>query len=179
MAQLVDRVGDDPVELEPSLGPDPEHPRSSDAVVVEHTDDIWVTVARCCSPVPFDPIIGFITATRGVSVHHESCPNAEDLRRDLGRLAPVRWDTKAPAALRVNLKVEALDRKQLLRDICTVLGDLQVNIISAQVTTQRDRVAYLQFAFEVGDIAHLDHIIGQVRRVESVFDAYRIVPRSG
>jgi GTP diphosphokinase / guanosine-3',5'-bis(diphosphate) 3'-diphosphatase len=177
VAQLVQRIGD-VAELETPARADREtEVRPTDAVVVEDTDNIWVTLARCCSPVPFDPIIGFFTMQRGVSVHREDCPNAEDLRKDRERIVPVRWDTKAPVTFRVNLQVEALDRKQLLRDICTVLGDLQVNIISAQVTTQRDRVAYLRFAFELADIAHLDHILGQVRRVESVFDAYRIVPR--
>jgi len=176
--ELVARIGEDahqldtplPVEHEPAMRP-------SDAVVVENTHSTWVTLARCCSPVPYDPIIGFVTAQRGVSVHRGDCPNAEDLRKDPERLIPVRWDTRTSATFRVNLQVEALDRKQLLRDICTVLGDLQVNIVSAQVTTQRDRIAFLRFAFELADIAHLDHILTQVRRIESVFDAYRIVPR--
>ncbi len=193
VAQLVERVGNAATELEaPKRDREPDI-RPSDAVVVENTDNIWVTLARCCSPVPSDSIIGFVTtargvpsagremspAERGVSVHREDCPNAQDLRRDVERVVPVRWDTRAPVTFRVNLQVEALDRKQLLRDICAILGDLQVNIISAQVTTQRSRVAYLRFAFELADITHLDHILGQVRRVESVFDAYRIVPRPG
>jgi GTP diphosphokinase / guanosine-3',5'-bis(diphosphate) 3'-diphosphatase len=151
--------------------------RSSEAVVVEDTDDVWVTLARCCTPVPRDDIIGFVTRGRGVSVHRSDCPNAEDLRRDPERLIAVRWDTSAPATFRVTVQVEALDRKQLLRDITTVLGDLHVNILSAQVTTQRDRIAHLRFTFELADIAHLDHILAQIRRVEAVYDAYRVVPR--
>jgi GTP diphosphokinase / guanosine-3',5'-bis(diphosphate) 3'-diphosphatase len=151
--------------------------RASEAVVVEDTDDVWVTLARCCTPVPRDDIIGFVTRGRGVSVHRADCPNAEDLRRDPERIIAVRWDTSAPATFRVTVQVEALDRKHLLRDITTVLGDLHVNILSAQVTTQRDRIAYLRFTFELADIAHLDHILNQVRRVEAVYDAYRVVPR--
>jgi GTP pyrophosphokinase len=151
--------------------------RASEAVVVEDTDDVWVTLARCCTPVPRDAILGFVTRGRGVSVHRTDCPNAADLKRDPERLIPVRWDTTAQATFRVTVQVEALDRKHLLRDITTVLGDLHVNILVAQVTTQRDRVAYLRFTFELGDIAHLDHILDQVRRIEAVFDAYRVVPR--
>ena len=151
--------------------------RASDAVVVQDTDDVWVTLARCCSPVPYDDIIGFVTHHRGVSVHRSNCPNAEDLSKDRQRLVPVHWDTRAPATFKVNLQVEALDRKKLLRDITTVLGDLQVNLLSAQLTTQRDRVAYLRFTFELADISHLEHILAQIRRIESVFDAYRIEPR--
>jgi GTP diphosphokinase / guanosine-3',5'-bis(diphosphate) 3'-diphosphatase len=151
--------------------------RSSDAVVVEDTDDVWVTLARCCTPVPRDDILGFVTRGRGVSVHRTDCPNAADLQSDPERLIPVRWDTSAPATFRVTVQVEALDRKHLLRDTTTVLGDLHVNILSAQVTTQRDRIAYLRFTFELGDIAHLDHILNQVKRIEAVYDAYRVVPR--
>jgi GTP diphosphokinase / guanosine-3',5'-bis(diphosphate) 3'-diphosphatase len=152
--------------------------RGSEAVVVEDTDDVWVTLARCCTPVPGDAILGFVTRGRGVSVHRTDCPNAEDLRRDPERLIAVRWDTSTPATFRVTVQVEALDRKHLLRDITTVLGDLHVNILSAQVTTQRDRIALLRFTFELADIAHLEHILNQVRRVEAVYDAYRVVPRA-
>ena len=152
-------------------------PRASEAVVVEGADDLWVTLARCCTPVPRDDIIGFVTRGRGVSVHRADCPNAADLQRNPERLIPVKWDTTAPATFRVTVQVEALDRKHLLRDITTILGDLHVNILSAQVTTQRDRVAYLRFTFELADIAHLDHVLNQVRRVEAVYDAYRVVPR--
>jgi GTP pyrophosphokinase len=136
-----------------------------------------VSLARCCTPVPRDDIIGFVTRGRGVSVHRADCPNAEDLRRDPERLLDVTWNTSTPSSFRVTVQVEALDRKHLLRDITTVLGDLHVNILSAQVTTQRDRVAYLRFTFELADIAHLDHIFNQVRRIDAVYDAYRVVPR--
>ncbi len=176
--QLTGRLADEVEELDIPVPSSIEAPaRASEAVVVEDTDDVWVTLARCCTPVPRDDILGFVTRGRGVSVHRTDCPNAVDLRRDPERLIPVRWDTKAPATFRVTVQVEALDRKHLLRDITTVLGDLHVNILSAQVTTQRDRIAYLRFTFELADIAHLDHVIAQVRRVEAVFDAYRVVPR--
>lgn len=151
--------------------------RTSEAVVVDNIDDVWVSLARCCTPVPRDEIIGFVTRGRGVSVHRSDCPNVEDLRRDPDRLLDVSWNTAAPSSFRVTVQVESLDRKHLLRDITTVLGDLHVNILSAQVTTQRDRVAYLRFTFELADIAHLDHILNQVRRVEAVYDAYRVTPR--
>jgi guanosine-3',5'-bis(diphosphate) 3'-pyrophosphohydrolase len=114
-----------------------------------------------------------------VSVHRSDCPNAADLRRDPDRMLSVKWNTQTPSSFRVTVQVEALDRKHLLRDITTVLGDLHVSILSAQVNTQRDRAAHLRFTFELADIAHLDHILTQVRRVESVYDAYRVVPRGG
>ncbi|HVL98476.1 MAG TPA: bifunctional (p)ppGpp synthetase/guanosine-3',5'-bis(diphosphate) 3'-pyrophosphohydrolase [Egibacteraceae bacterium] len=153
-------------------------PRPSEAIVVEDTEDVWANLARCCTPVPGDEILGFVTRGRGVSVHRADCPNADDLRRDPERLISVRWDPSTTASFRVTMQVEALDRKHLLRDITTVLGDLHVNILSAQVHTQRDRVAYLRFTFELADIGFLDHIIAQTKRVEGAYDAYRVVPRS-
>ena len=158
-------------------GPPTQPARASDAVVVEDTDDVLVTLARCCTPVPRDEIIGFVTRGRGVSVHRADCPNAADLRRNPERLIPVRWNTAAPAMFRVTIEVEALDRKHLLRDITTVLGDLHVNILSAQVTTQRDRIAHARFTFELADINHLDHVLNSVRRIDAVYDAFRVVPR--
>ncbi|MPZ74248.1 MAG: RelA/SpoT family protein [Nitriliruptorales bacterium] len=176
--QLSGRIADEVEEIE--IPPPPvtqPPPRPSEAVVVEGTSDVWVTLARCCTPVPGDEILGFVTRGRGVSVHRTDCPNAADLQRDPERLIQVRWDATAPATFRVTVQVEALDRKHLLRDITTVLGDLALNILSAQVTTQRDRIAYLRFTFELAEIGHLDHVLAQIRRIEAVYDCYRVVPR--
>jgi GTP pyrophosphokinase len=151
---------------------------ASEAVVVEDIDDVWVSLARCCTPVPRDDILGFVTRGRGVSVHRTDCPNAGDLCRDPGRLVPVHWDAGAKATFRVTMQVEALDRKNLLRDVTGVIGELHVNILSAHVATQRDRVAHLRFTFELAEITFLEHILAQVRSIDSVYDAYRVVPRS-
>jgi len=171
--QVEEEEAEELVEVPTTLPP----ARTSTSVVVENTDDVWVSLARCCTPVPRDEIIGFVTRGRGVSVHRADCPNAEDLRRDPERLIPVQWNTAAPSTFRVTVLVEALDRKHLLRDITTVLGEEQVNILSANVGTQRNRVASLRFTFELADITHLDHILSQVRRIEAVYDAFRVVPR--
>ncbi|HUG83815.1 MAG TPA: bifunctional (p)ppGpp synthetase/guanosine-3',5'-bis(diphosphate) 3'-pyrophosphohydrolase [Euzebya sp.] len=152
--------------------------RSSEAVFVEGIDDVLVTLARCCSPVPRDDIMGFVTRGRGISVHRTDCPNADDLRSEPDRLVPVRWNTQTPSTFRVTIDVEAFDRKHLLRDITTVLGDEHVSIVSANVTTKKDRVALLRFTFELADITHLDHVLRQVKRVEAVYDAYRVIPRA-
>ena len=151
---------------------------SSEAVHVEGIDDVLVTLARCCSPVPPDQILGFVTRGRGISVHRTDCPNADDLRSDPGRLVPVHWNTTTPSTFRVTIDVEAFDRKHLLRDITTVLGDEYVSIVSANVTTKKDRVALLRFTFELADITHLDHVLRQIKGVEAVYDAYRVVPRT-
>ncbi len=178
--QLVGRVADEDESdvTVPELNAAAAPSAPSDAVVVEDVDDVWVSLARCCTPVPHDEILGFVTRGRGVSVHRTDCPNVGDLRQDPDRLLPVRWDTHMPATFRVTVQVEALDRKNLLRDVTSILGDMSVNILSAHVATQRDRVAHLRFTFELAEISFLEHVLDRIRRVESVYDAYRVVPQA-
>ncbi|MGB4809758.1 MAG: bifunctional (p)ppGpp synthetase/guanosine-3',5'-bis(diphosphate) 3'-pyrophosphohydrolase [Candidatus Phosphoribacter baldrii] len=149
--------------------------RSGDpGVVVVGTDDVWVKVARCCTPVPGDEIIGFITRGNGVSVHREDCTNADALRREPDRLITVAWDPSAASVFLVQLQVEALDRNRLLSDITRAISDHHVNILAASVQTTRNRVATSRFTFEMGDPGHLDHVIAAILKVEGVYDVYRI-----
>jgi GTP diphosphokinase / guanosine-3',5'-bis(diphosphate) 3'-diphosphatase len=151
------------------------YPRNGDpGVVVVGTADVWVKLARCCTPVPGDPIIGFVTRGRGVSVHRSDCTNAESLLSQPDRLIEVEWDPSAASVFLVQLQVEALDRSGLLSDVTRVLSEQHVNILSASVHTSRDRVALSRFTFEMGDPGHLDHVIQAVRKIDGVFDVYRI-----
>ena len=150
-------------------------PRSSDSgVVVVGTADVWIKLARCCTPVPGDPIMGFVTRGSGVSVHRSDCTNAESLLAQPERLVDVEWAPSAASVFLVQLQVEALDRSRLLSDVTRVLSDQHVNILSATVHTSRDRVAVSRFTFEMGDPGHLDHVISAVRKIDGVFDVYRI-----
>ncbi|WP_422631835.1 RelA/SpoT family protein [Pseudokineococcus basanitobsidens] len=156
----------------------PERRRSGDpGVVVKGVDDVWVKVARCCTPVPRDPIIGFVTRGQGVSVHRRDCGNVSGLMGQPERIVDVEWAVGADSVFLVQIQVEALDRSGLLSDITRVLTDNHVNILSASVTTSRDRVAISRFTFEMGDPSHLDHVLGAVRRVDGVFDVYRATGR--
>ena len=152
---------------------------ASRGVIVKGIDDVWVKLARCCTPVPRDPIIGFVTRGHGVSVHRSDCPNAADLGRHPNRMIEVSWDTSGPSVFAVTIQVEALDRTKLLRDITEVLSDHHVNIVSATVATGRDRIATLRFTFELADISHLAHVLSSVKRVDGVYDAFRVVPHHG
>jgi len=143
-------------------------------VVVKGVEDIWVKLARCCTPVPGDPITGFVTRGAGVSVHRADCGNVQSLQTDSERIVEVEWAPSAGSVFLVQIQVEALDRNRLLSDVTRVLSDSHVNILAANVSTSRDRVAISRFTFEMADPAHLDHVIAVVRRVEGVFDAYRI-----
>jgi GTP pyrophosphokinase len=149
--------------------------RSGDpGVVVVGTADVWVKLARCCTPVPGDPIMGFITRGNGVSVHRTDCTNAESLVSQPDRLIEVEWAPSSASVFLVQLQVEALDRNRLLSDVTRVLSDQHVNILSASVQTSRDRVAISRFTFEMGDPGHLDHVMKAVRKIDGVFDVYRI-----
>ncbi len=143
-------------------------------VVVKGVTDVWVKLAKCCTPVPGDDIVGFITRGSGVSVHRTDCGNVEGLRAQPERLVEVEWDVGPNTLFLVQIQVEALDRSRLLSDVTRVLSDHHVNILSATVSTSRDRVAMSRFIFEMADPAHLNSVLAAVRKVDGVFDVYRI-----
>ncbi|NMR20133.1 bifunctional (p)ppGpp synthetase/guanosine-3',5'-bis(diphosphate) 3'-pyrophosphohydrolase [Cellulomonas fimi] len=143
-------------------------------VVVKGIDDIWVKLARCCTPVPGDDIMGFVTRGDGVSVHRTDCVNAEGLRAQPERIVEVEWTQGGSSMFLVQIQVEALDRSRLLSDVTRVLSDSHVNILSASVSTSRDRVALSKFVFEMAEPGHLASVLSAVRKVEGVFDVYRL-----
>lgn len=148
--------------------------RTSSAVEVEGVDDVLVKLARCCTPVPGDAIMGFITKGSGISVHREDCINATDLQEHQGeRVVGVKWLLGAASLFLVNIQVEALDRARLLADVTRTLSEQHVNILSAAVSTSKDRVAISRFTFEMADAKHLDSVLAAVRNIEGVYDVYR------
>ncbi|HEX3610420.1 MAG TPA: bifunctional (p)ppGpp synthetase/guanosine-3',5'-bis(diphosphate) 3'-pyrophosphohydrolase [Sporichthyaceae bacterium] len=148
-------------------------PHGDPGVTVKGADDVWVKLARCCTPVPGDPIMGFVTRGNGVSVHRTDCTNSQSLAGQPERVVEIEWTPTASSVFLVAIQVEALDRARLLADITRVLSDQHVNILSATVATTRDRVAVSRFTFEMGDPKHLVHVLKHVRAVPGVFDAYR------
>lgn len=149
-------------------------PAGDPGVVVAGDPDVWVRLSRCCTPVPGDDIVGFVTRGHGVSVHREDCGNVADLRAQPDRLIDVKWSPSEDSVFLVAIQVEALDRPRLLSDVTRVLSDQHVNILSASVTTTRDRVAVSRFTFEMGDPKHLGHVLKAVRSVDGVYDVYRV-----
>jgi GTP pyrophosphokinase len=148
--------------------------RGDAGVIVKGTSDVLAKLARCCTPVPGDEIIGWITRGAGVSVHRADCANVENLQTQPERIVEVEWAPTAQSVFLVAIQVEALDRARLLSDITRVLSDYHVNILSAALTTTRDRIAKSRFTFEMGDPTHLGHVLKAVRSVEGVFDVYRV-----
>ncbi|CAN5772510.1 RelA/SpoT family protein [soil metagenome] len=151
---------------------------TSHGVHVEGLDDVLVRMSNCCTPVPGDDIIGFVTRGRGVSVHRADCANAVSLMSNQPtRLIDVDWDDERPAAIfRVAVQVIAIDRSRLLRDVANALSDHQVNIVASSTVTGDDRVAMMGFEFELADPKHLASVLRTIKNIDSVYDAYRLVP---
>jgi GTP pyrophosphokinase len=153
--------------------------RPTGGIIVEGMDDMLVRIARCCAPVPGDPIVGFVTVGRGVSVHRSDCANIGALRDQDERMIEVSWAPDQVGTFLTWIQVEALDRPRLLRDVTSVLADIGANIQASSSATGRDRVAVLRYEIELSDPHLLDMVLTHLRDVEGVFDAYRLVPRQG
>jgi GTP pyrophosphokinase len=150
-------------------------PRGGDSgVLVRGAPDILVKLAKCCTPVPGDDIVGFVTRGSGVSVHRADCTNVKSLKDDPERMIEVSWAPTTKSVFLVHIQVEALDRSGLLSDITRVLSEHHVNILSASVQTNNDRLALSRYVFEMGDIVHLDRVLNAVRRIDAVYDVYRV-----
>ena len=143
-------------------------------VLVKGDADVMVKLARCCTPVPGDPIMGFVTRGSGVSVHRTDCRNVGQLQLEPERIMEVSWAPVSKRLFLVQIQVEALDRSGLLSDVTRVLSEHHVNILSASVSTRTDRVALSRFVFEMGDPSTLEHLLNAVKRIEAVYDVYRV-----
>ncbi len=148
--------------------------RGDPGVTVEGMRDVMVKLAKCCTPVPGDPIQGFVTRGQGVSVHRADCENMLALQNQSERLVDVQWSGASDSTFLVQIEVEALDRNRLLSDVVQVLSDHHLNILGAHVSTNNDRVALNTFAFEMADPSHLGAVLGAIRRIDGVYDARRI-----
>ena len=158
----------------PTRPPKPP-PAGDSGVVVEGAADVWARLSKCCTPVPGDEITGFVTRGHGVSVHRADCVNLGHLLDSQSeRVVTVRWSPREGSLFLVAIQVEALDRTGLLSDVTRSMSDQHVNILSASVTTTRDRVAFSKFTFEMGDPKHLGHVLRAVRSIDGVYDVYRV-----
>ena len=151
--------------------------RSDVGVYVEGLDDLVVRLSRCCTPVPGDEIIGFVTRGRGVSVHRADCSNAASLAsRSRERLIEVEWDHRSSGVFVATIEVVAIDRSRLLTDVSQVVSEHHLNILAANTQTDADRISRMRFDVELGDANHLESVLNSVRHLDAVYDAYRILP---
>ncbi|MFY9264737.1 MAG: bifunctional (p)ppGpp synthetase/guanosine-3',5'-bis(diphosphate) 3'-pyrophosphohydrolase [Solirubrobacterales bacterium] len=150
---------------------------STFGITVDGQTDVMIRMAKCCRPVAGDPIVGYVSLGRGITVHRKDCPNAVQLSKNPERFVTVDWEGANSASFRAELEVSAWDRPRLLEDLSRAFSEAGVNIIEARCVTNppmvRDR-----FVVEVPDAGTLKTCVSRVRQVESVFDAYRVTPGS-
>ncbi|WP_298120994.1 bifunctional (p)ppGpp synthetase/guanosine-3',5'-bis(diphosphate) 3'-pyrophosphohydrolase [uncultured Aurantimicrobium sp.] len=158
----------------PSRGPSKPLLHSDSGVLVRGAPDILVKLAKCCTPVPGDAISGFVTRGQGVSVHQTSCHNVSNMLNEPERMIEVEWSPSSKSVFLVQIQIEALDRSGLLSDVTRVLSEHHVNILSATVSTTQDRLALSRFVFEMSEVTHLDRVLNAVRRIDAVYDVYRV-----
>ena len=175
------RGGEHEVQL-PSTARQPRrvNHRQGVGVHVEGLDDVMVRLSRCCTPVPGDEIIGFVTRGRGVSVHRSDCANAATLAAgEVGRMIEVEWDSGSTGSFVAAVELKALDRTRLGVDVWRVISDNHLNILRSDSLTGSDRVSRMRFEFELADPTHLDSLLNALKRIDSVYDAYRVLPNRG
>jgi guanosine-3',5'-bis(diphosphate) 3'-pyrophosphohydrolase len=147
-------------------------------ISVEGIDEVMLRLAKCCRPVPGDPIVGYISLGRGITIHREDCPNVAVLRKDPDRFTQVSWDGDAETSFRVEIQVDGWDRHRLLEDMTRTFAEAGINILDAHCAVNHPMVKN-RFVVEVGDTRTLDQAINRLRNIDAVFDAYRITPGAG
>ncbi|MBJ7455563.1 MAG: bifunctional (p)ppGpp synthetase/guanosine-3',5'-bis(diphosphate) 3'-pyrophosphohydrolase [Thermoleophilia bacterium] len=169
-------VEDAPAGVEPRGRRPHTSTASSDlGIEIDGLADVLVRLAKCCKPVPGDPILGYISLGRGITIHREDCPNAKALKKNPERFTPVTWTGVNQQSFRVEIAIDAWDRARLLEDLSRAFAEAGVNIVSANASME-DQMVHDRFVVEVGDIETLKSCINGLRQVESVFDAYRVTP---
>jgi len=146
-------------------------------VVVQGVEDVLVRLAKCCTPVPGDPIVGYISLGKGITIHRSDCPNVKALRRQPERFTPVDWDGGGTKSFRVQIAVSSWDRPRLLEDVARTFAEHGANIVSYGGVVE-DQLAKNWYTVEVGDIQSLRSLLNSLRSVDAVFDAYRVTPGS-
>ncbi|MFQ5426626.1 MAG: RelA/SpoT AH/RIS domain-containing protein, partial [Gaiellales bacterium] len=144
-------------------------------ISVPGVEDVLVRLAKCCTPVPGDPILGYISLGKGITIHREDCPNARALRRNPDRMTPVQWDGNGTQSFRVQVAVESWDRPRLLEDVGRTFAEFGANVVEYGGVVE-DQMARNWYVVEVGDVKDLRGLLTGLRNIDAVFDAYRVTP---
>ena len=147
-------------------------------ITVAGVGDVMLRLAKCCRPVPGDPIVGYVSLGRGITIHREDCPNVAVLRKDPDRFTEVSWDGEASTSFKVEIHVDGWDRHRLLEDLARTFSEAGLNIVDARCTSNPPMIRN-RFVVEVPDIKTLDSTITRLRAIDAVFDAYRVTPGAG
>jgi GTP pyrophosphokinase len=178
--KVLQRLKTEEVAEEPVVPLKPPRARSTVAgdslgIKVHGVDEVLVRMAKCCTPVPGDPILGYISLGRGITIHREDCPNVKALMRNPERFTPVEWDGSVNTSFRVQIAVDSFDRPRLLEDVARTFAEHGANIVSYGGVVE-DGMARNWYTAEVGEVKELRTLLGALRNIEAVFDAYRVTP---
>jgi guanosine-3',5'-bis(diphosphate) 3'-pyrophosphohydrolase len=168
----------DLIETSPQRERRPTTSSTTFGISVDGVGDVMLRLAKCCRPVPGDPIVGYVSLGRGITIHREDCPNVEVLRKDPDRFTPVSWDGESSTSFKVELHIDGWDRHRLLEDLSRTFSEAGINIVEARCTSNPPMIRN-RFVVEVADTKTLDSTINRLRAIESVFDAYRVTPGAG
>jgi len=149
--------------------------KASNGIRVKGVSNLVVRFSRCCSPVPGDPVIGFVTRGRGVTVHRMDCPNMDDLAKDPDRLIEVAWEESYSAAHPVEVQVTALDRSGLLADVVSIVADARINMLSSTSKAGKSKIATIGLVLEIKDAQQLQFVLNRIRKVRDVMTVERVV----
>ena len=153
----------------------PDSTSSAYGIQVDGIEDVPLRLAKCCRPVSGDPIVGYVSLGRGITIHREDCPNAVALRKDPDRFVGVSWEGDNETSFKVELQVDAWDRHRLLEDLSRTFAEAGINILEARCIVSHPMVRN-RFVVEVGDTQGLKAAINRLRAIDAVFDAYRVTP---
>ncbi len=164
-------------EAVPLKAPKARHTTASEnfGIVVRGVDDVLVRLAKCCTPLPGDQIVGYISLGKGITIHREDCSNVKALMRNPERFTAVSWDGGATQSFRVQISVDSWDRPRLLEDVARTFSEHGANIVEYGGHVE-DQLAKNWYVAEVGDVKALRSLLTALRNVDAVFDAYRVTP---
>ncbi len=161
---------------EAALPTAPPAPTRATGVRVRGVDNVLINFARCCTPLPGDRIVGYITRGRGVTVHRQDCPNIEFLRTHPERLLEVVWETATDGAYQVEIEVEAFDRVGMLKDIMAAVAETKTNALSVNARVRKDKVVVTNLVLDIRNVSQLHAVIQKIEKVPEVFSVARVVP---
>jgi GTP pyrophosphokinase len=180
VVQMLNRGGEDAAVLSaPASVPKESREAPSGnqlGIHVDGVEDVAIRLPQCCRPVPGDDVVGYISLGRGITVHRRDCPNVKALEKNPERFAAVHWDSIGKSPLRVEIQIEAYDRPHLLEDISRTLSESGVNILAAECRVGKNNMVKDRFVFEVSDIEYMETVLQRIRRIDTVYDAYRVTP---
>lgn len=148
--------------------------KPTQGITVKGVDNIKVRFSKCCSPVPGDEIVGYITRGRGVSVHRSDCPNVKSLNIQ-ERFIDVEWTTDKKASYQAEIQIKASDRYGLLTEITQLLADMKLAVTSLNARTSKEKMALINMTLEITDIEQLKELMKKMKRLEGVIDVYRVI----